>query len=190
MVQYRAVPRSRALRACLWFVVACTLGPAVLGQGFHIQDLKLDPAGRIHVSYPSDTNSYYILYRGRTATNVALPVSMALGISPQGTLDEPNRINSAAVAFYRVRQVPIAQPLDIDGDGLDDVIELRHAPFLNPLDPTDGGPLRIKSSSPADGETDVAVTRETIVYFSGPLADAAVIGTNNFYATFGGRRIL
>src|SRR5262249_22228194 len=48
----------------------------------------------------------------------------------------------------------------------------------------------IIGSSPIDGETGVAVTRETIVYFSQPLADTAVLGTNNFYATFGGRRIL
>ena len=48
----------------------------------------------------------------------------------------------------------------------------------------------ITASSPTDGETGVAVTRETIVHFSQPLADATVLRTNNFYATFGGRRIL
>jgi hypothetical protein len=48
----------------------------------------------------------------------------------------------------------------------------------------------IAGSSPANGETGVAVTRETIVYFSQPLAETTALGTNNFYATFGGRRIL
>jgi hypothetical protein len=33
--------------------------------------------------------------------------------------------------------VPIAHPLDSDGDGIDDVYELRHPPFLNPLDASD-----------------------------------------------------
>ena len=44
-----------------------------------------------------------------------------------------------AAAFYRVRQIPIAQPLDSYGDGIDDVYELRHAGFLNTLDGSDAG---------------------------------------------------
>jgi hypothetical protein len=48
----------------------------------------------------------------------------------------------------------------------------------------------IYSTSPLNGETGVAVTRETIIHFSGPLSTNAVIGTNSFFAGFGGRRIL
>ncbi|MCI0542013.1 MAG: Ig-like domain-containing protein, partial [Verrucomicrobiales bacterium] len=48
----------------------------------------------------------------------------------------------------------------------------------------------ITETSPVDGEAGVAVTRETIVHFSGALAANAVIKTNNFYATSAGRRIL
>ena len=48
----------------------------------------------------------------------------------------------------------------------------------------------IMQSSPADGETGVAVTRETIVHFSLSLADSTVLTGDNFYAMFGGRRIL
>jgi hypothetical protein len=52
------------------------------------------------------------------------------------------------------------------------------------------GLTTITETSPADGETDVAVTRETIVHFSGPLAASAVIHDTNFYAVAAGRRIL
>ncbi len=51
-------------------------------------------------------------------------------------------------------------------------------------------PLSVRTSSPLDGETGVAVTRETIVYFTAPLAGDAMMTTNNFYAGFGGHRIL
>ncbi|MBX3744750.1 MAG: Ig-like domain-containing protein [Verrucomicrobiae bacterium] len=48
----------------------------------------------------------------------------------------------------------------------------------------------IASTSPARGESGVAVTRETVVRFSAPLAASAQITTDQFHAEFGGRRIL
>ncbi|MCL4181384.1 MAG: Ig-like domain-containing protein, partial [Verrucomicrobia bacterium] len=48
----------------------------------------------------------------------------------------------------------------------------------------------VSATSPFDGETGVAVTRETIVRFSSPLAADAALTTDRFYAEFGGRRLL
>ncbi|MSU64235.1 MAG: hypothetical protein EXS31_17900 [Pedosphaera sp.] len=48
----------------------------------------------------------------------------------------------------------------------------------------------ISETSPASGETGVAVTRETIVRFSTPLDPGTQITPAQFYAEFGGRRIL
>jgi len=46
-------------------------------------------------------------------------------------------------------------------------------------------PVTIESSSPASGETGVAVTRETIIAFSAPV-DPATVDANSFQASFGG----
>jgi hypothetical protein len=54
-------------------------------------------------------------------------------------LTDPTPAKTNGPAFYRVQQVPIAQPLDSDGDGIDDVYELRHASFLHPLYANDAG---------------------------------------------------
>jgi hypothetical protein len=56
----------------------------------------------------------------------------------------------------------------------------------------DGGlPLTtVAETSPARGETGVAVTRETVLRFSQPLAASTVIQPYQFYAEFGGRRLL
>jgi len=43
----------------------------------------------------------------------------------------------------------------------------------------------IGETSPVDGETGVAVIRETIVHFTAPLASNAVVTTDNFYAGYG-----
>lgn len=48
----------------------------------------------------------------------------------------------------------------------------------------------VRESSPASGEGDVALTRETIMHFSIPLSPGAALDTTKFYASFGGRKIL
>jgi hypothetical protein len=54
-----------------------------------------------------------------------------------------------------------------------------------------GGPLtEITSSSPADGESGVAVTRETVLRFSAPLAADTMLTTDNFYVGYAGRKLL
>lgn len=48
----------------------------------------------------------------------------------------------------------------------------------------------ITATSPSIGEIGVSVTRETVVYFSSALSEAAPLDLNHFYATFGDRRLL
>jgi len=48
----------------------------------------------------------------------------------------------------------------------------------------------IDSTSPFDGETGVAVTRESVVHFTAPLAADTMLTQDNFYAMAAGRRIL
>ena len=48
----------------------------------------------------------------------------------------------------------------------------------------------IRFTSPSQSEGDVAVTRETIVHFTLPLALSTTLDTTQFFAEFGGRKIL
>lgn len=48
----------------------------------------------------------------------------------------------------------------------------------------------VRSVSPSIGEADVAVTRETVFFFSMPLALGAALDTTQLHASFGGRKIL
>jgi hypothetical protein len=52
------------------------------------------------------------------------------------------------------------------------------------------GVTRIAGTSPSDGETGVAVTRETIIRFSGPLAATTRVTSAQLHAEFGGRPLL
>jgi alpha-tubulin suppressor-like RCC1 family protein len=88
--------------------------------------------------YFTHTNyrAYYVLERGDVITNIHQPVGMALA-SAYPQLRDPSPLASDVAIFYRIRAVPRAQPLDLDGDGIDDFFELRHATLLNPLNPAD-----------------------------------------------------
>ncbi len=48
----------------------------------------------------------------------------------------------------------------------------------------------IKETLPQRGESSVGVKRETILYFTLPLAEDAVISNDNFFALFGGEKLL
>ncbi|MBI2928565.1 MAG: Ig-like domain-containing protein [Verrucomicrobia bacterium] len=69
--------------------------------------------------------------------------------------------------------------LTIQATGRERFFRLRSAPLT-----------QIRETSPANGETGVAVTRETIIRFSEPLWPTGTLSLANFYAEAVGRRLL
>lgn len=181
---FPALPMWRRI-VSLILATMVVLPPAALAQ-FRVEAVRRDSNGTVRVAVPGSTNDYYLLLRSSALGSAYQPVSAALGSN--GLVELSDTATGASTGFYRVRGVPVASPADSDGDGVDDVTELNSS--RNPLNPLDGGPLLAFTSSPADGEGDVAVTRETVIYFTKPLATNTVLSTTNLYATFGGRRIL
>ena len=107
--------------------------PALPASELRVTSQAIGADGRFRLSF-SHTNSfsYFILYRGTDLANISQPVDATLGPFVF-QLSDPTPVSSTPSAFYRVRAVPLAQPLDVDGDGIDDGYELRHRAFLNPF---------------------------------------------------------
>ena len=111
------------------------LASAFLLSGTHAATLhiqSIDPE-TLELSLSPDPDSYFYL-RQSTDLTTYQPYAMALGETPNTWsiyLDEetPNR-------FFQARAISIFSPEDSDGDGIDDLYELRH-PVLNPLDAFD-----------------------------------------------------
>lgn len=183
--------------------------PALVADDLRILQLTREADGLVRVSHNSTPDFYYILRRGAQVEQIQFPADAALGLSGTGLLRDAAVPGGAA--FYRVQRVPVAEPLDMDGDGIDDVYELQHRPNLNPLNATDavlvdpkGGGLTyfqvyqrdrqplatLFESSPYAGESGVALTRETVLNFTRPLAAGTVLTKDGFFATFAGRKIL
>ncbi|MCB1128985.1 MAG: Ig-like domain-containing protein, partial [Verrucomicrobiae bacterium] len=158
------------------------LGTAVHAAEFRIEEIRLSADQELEFDFPSEPANYYRLLRGPVVTAVDIPAAISLAA--------PVRV-AAPVRheFFRVEQLPRAAALDTDGDGRDDVEELLAA--TDPLVPEvmPGGLTRF-ASSPADGEGDIAVTRETVLRFDRELAEDTVLGLNTFFAEAAGRRVL
>ena len=109
--------------------------PWASAQSLEVTNATLNAQGIFAVGFPSATDSYFILNRGPQVGNITLAVDMGLGQAGGGQLS--NSVTAASAAFFNVQQVPLTAPHDLDGDGIDDVYELQHPSFLNPLNPPD-----------------------------------------------------
>jgi hypothetical protein len=127
------------------FVLTTILGASFEGnvqqagaQDFSITNFSVAVSGARTAEFGADASSYYILYGGTVMTNISQPISLALG--PAGALSLQDTSPQLSAQFYRVAQIPLTQPLDSDGDGIDDVFELTYPGCLNPLGATDASP--------------------------------------------------
>lgn len=91
--------------------------------------------GRAIVEFANDPGKYYLLEYSDDLRNW-VPADMSLGAP-----SELEIVPGVQKGFFRAIPYGKHAPLDSDGDGIDDVYELRHREFLNPLDPTDGTKL-------------------------------------------------
>ncbi|MFN0067318.1 MAG: Ig-like domain-containing protein [Limisphaerales bacterium] len=204
--------RNGRLSAALCGFLLCLVARLPAAE-VRILDSGLTGDRRFLVQPSAVAGHYFILLDGPDPAAVNRAVDVAPAAASPRVLGAP--ANPAGTAFFRVHAVPVDAPVDSDGDGMDDLFELERAPLLNPLDAADGpvdsdgdgatnfeeylrgtepgvpdgSPARL-TLSPSNGEADVAVTRETVVYFSVPLATNAVLNTTMLRAEFGGRRML
>ncbi|MEW6157218.1 MAG: hypothetical protein AB1813_07270 [Verrucomicrobiota bacterium] len=116
--------RSKHLLAVLLFSATLASGNPAAEQTAELRiRLQLDDQGRVAIHHTSATDFYYVLYRGEEVTKINLAVDLRFGGSEMGELRDSAPAGSAR--FYRVQRVPVAQPMDTDNDGIDDVWELR-----------------------------------------------------------------
>jgi hypothetical protein len=99
--------------------------------------VRITPAGAVRIEHASDPGSYFVLEAGASVRTITQPSRLSLGFAGTGGFEEP--VAAVLARFFRLRQVPLTAPLDLDGDGIDDVYELRHPRALDPLNAADAG---------------------------------------------------
>ncbi|MGZ8899332.1 MAG: Ig-like domain-containing protein [Limisphaerales bacterium] len=176
---------SRWLRVCALAFAFLGWSASIVAAAPNIVGIEVTPAQDVRVQHATEAGYYYVLYRGPTPNTIFIPVDLWGITDNRGYLRELNPI--LREGYYRVRQIPLGSPADTDGDGFDDVYEVDAG--SDPLRP--GGPdFTTYSVSPQNGEIGVAVTRETVIRFSRPLAASTMLTTTNLYAGYAGRKLL
>ena len=81
---------------------------------------------------------------------------------------------------------------DVDQDGVinDADRDLLVQEILETRDPASLPLAKVRETSPSSGESDVAVSRETILYFTIPLHESSTLDTTKLTAKFGDRKLL
>lgn len=174
--------RQTLRKFAAWVQLAA--GFSLVAQDFRIDQVRLLNSGRVEVVFPAQNDRYYRLLTGNQPDAVTAPIAVGL----QGPLTTPEPV-SGATGFFRVEELDRVAALDTDGDGRNDVAELLAG--TRPLERDTPPPLvTTVRSSPGDGETDVAVTRETVLRFSRPLAPTATLSNAQLFASFSQRQLL
>ncbi len=100
-------------------------------------------------------------------------------------------LESSAALDKGAAWATVSGAVQVDGSGFFVVLAPGSTSRFFRLRQTQGTPLAsLEETSPAQGESGVAVTRETILRFTAPLASSTTVGNERLYAEFGGRRLL
>lgn len=89
-------------------------------------------AGLTRIEVPTTTDQYVVLYLKPDVNGTReIPVAIALGQA--GTTALTDGRAQLPAEHYRVDTRSVAEPGDVDGDGIDDLTELKNPPTMNPL---------------------------------------------------------
>lgn len=188
--------------------------PQIQSQQVVISNFFINQQDVPTVNYFAEEGRYFVLWRGEELTNIHEPVRVAMGSAGDAMLQDLQPLSQRTAAFYVLQSIPLDSPLDLDGDGLNDVFELLEGEFLNPLNAMDafrdsdgdgvtnldeflnGTDLTVPNAalpqiseiSPAPGESMVSVARHVVIRFN-TLMDEATIDENAFFLLVGDERI-
>ncbi|HTL57152.1 MAG TPA: hypothetical protein VL361_15830 [Candidatus Limnocylindrales bacterium] len=154
MVESDYPSRSLTLAALL-LVNGCL---SAFPQNFSITGVAVDKSGTLTIRHQASPDFYYILYRSATVDQIGSAVAMALGGEGEGQLTDQS---AGPTRFFRVRQVPVTAPLDTDGDGIDDVWELRFRKPGAALNAADAN-----EDQTGDGTPDLQDAQKPLAYFA------------------------
>ncbi len=115
-----------AVRSSLACLVASS---GLLAQEFNISDFAVRPGLGVEIAHPTATNTYHVLFRSTSLTGFR-PTQISLRTDGTNTFTDLEPLTFEA--YYQIARFSFDAPGDVDGDGLDDVEELRRGrdPFL------------------------------------------------------------
>jgi pyruvate, water dikinase len=151
---------GRAARTALVFCLLLVGGvDGDAAETFRIESVQRLPSRQLALEYRAAPGDYYALHVLDQIGQIGFPVAVQLG--PAVARLEEFRITLPLTGqrYYYLGRISRAQPLDLDGDGMDDVFELLRPRYFNALDPTDVPAFRVGTLAVPDRSTFEALAR-------------------------------
>lgn len=99
-------------------------------QVVNIDNYSVNSNGQVQLSIQAQASKYYIL-KAQHSTTFEWETSMTMGVNGTMVISEPAA--AYPLANYTITSYDIANPGDVDGDGIDDIIEFNNMPTDAPL---------------------------------------------------------
>jgi pimeloyl-ACP methyl ester carboxylesterase len=130
--------------------------------------LELHPEEGFSIEVPNEPETYLVLMRGDAPHLTDTPVAAILPV-PESTIVRLRDSQIYARSFYTIHQFSISNPTDSDGDGIDDLLELRHPLLLDAINPNDAledadGDLQTNLAEYSAGSNPAEVRQTTVSF--------------------------
>ncbi len=117
----------------LFFLIGVPMLPA---RAFTVTVQQVSPQV-YELGFPGQTDSYFQVYSAEELTSQWSVVGMGFNVdAPMVWTNDTFMTSPETHRFYRIRQVALTNPLDVDSDGMDDLYEMTWD-FLDPLNVAD-----------------------------------------------------
>lgn len=143
---------SKKFQLLLLFIFICHAGFAQ--DIVSIDNYSVNALGQVQLSIQGESDKYYILEAQHSPT-FAWETSMTMGVDGTMSISEPGA--AYPLDQYTVREYDASNPLDIDGDLLDDVTEFQNMPTDAPLNYAPSIDFENGATSVPDAETFMAL---------------------------------
>ena len=128
---------SRWLRGLLLLIWLLMPGQPSTAEDFWILG-RTESNHNYLLEFPSLTSEYHLVSTCSRLTNADWGLTgLVLGAEGVTAWRDEGALARTPQRYYRISSRPVSQPVDSDGDGIDDVYEMRHAALLDPLRPGD-----------------------------------------------------
>ena len=108
------------------------LGGAIVAQEVSITNYTVKLDGRVELTVNSNAESYYLLQVRHTPTG-AFEYTNSLTLGQEGTTQVTESLGAYPREHYRIIEGSVANPGDVDGDGVDDLTEFNELTDRSPL---------------------------------------------------------
>lgn len=138
-----------AIIVLLSMSIACAKEPPTQDEEIQIQDISVNSKGQIEIKVNSSPEYYYVLY-GREDVETDTLSALSVTMGQPGTTVLTESLQAYPADNYVVKQFNVDNPVDLDGDGIDDVEEMENLGTLSPLNPAAPVDIRDGSTSITD----------------------------------------